>query len=230
MRLRLKKYIRFIFVFIFTVISFISCSKNRVSELERVNLFSLNYGNFDDELNLFDLSNIGEINTKLIMSDGFFYISNSEAKKIIKLNSYGDLLSIFYNNETNPHPFIADKNENGKNATRTATYYPFNEISYLAVDSLKNLFVVEKLPSERCEFDSKLNISLSQVVLRFDTNGNFIDYIGQEGPGGMPFPFIKNIFVMKNGELVVVTSVGQSYTVYYYKTSGYLQKKAIELL
>ena len=57
MRHELKKYIKYLFVFLFTVISFISCSKNKVSELERVNLFSLNYGNFDDELNLFDLSN-----------------------------------------------------------------------------------------------------------------------------------------------------------------------------
>ena len=45
-------------------IMLLSCSKSRiVSSVEKESLFTLNYGNFEDELNLFDFAHSGEINT-----------------------------------------------------------------------------------------------------------------------------------------------------------------------
>lgn len=86
----------------------ISCrASGAVSSIKRDDLFSLKYGNFEDQLNFFDLSGTGnDIHTELEMKDGFFYISNGESKKILEMNSYGDLLSLYFNSEENPVPLF----------------------------------------------------------------------------------------------------------------------------
>ncbi|WP_407396887.1 LIC_12708 family protein [Treponema sp.] len=199
-----------------------SCSRSRiVSSVEREDLFSLEYGNFEDELNLFDFGHPGEINTNLCMRDGFFYIMNGEAKKIMEMNSYGNLLTLYYNDETNPHPSFAGES-NGANSTRNAVPYPFNDISLISVDSRKHLYVVERLPLERQENDAKSKVSLSQVVLHFDENKKFVSYIGQQGPGGTPFSYIKNIYTTDRNELVVVCTTQKGMTVYWYSADGFL--------
>ncbi len=206
----------------FSCLFYFSCSKNKIlSTVENENLFELKYGNFEDELNIFDLSAVGSIKTRLAMKDGFFYIANGESKKIMEMNSYGDLLTIFYNEETNPCPSFASSGETA-GATRRAVSYPFNEISNICVDSEKKLYVVEKLPAERQEYDETGKISLSNVVLRFDENSKFIDYLGQEGSGGTPFPFIQNIFATSRGELVVVCFTGSGYQVFWFSKNGSL--------
>ncbi|MCI5830195.1 MAG: hypothetical protein MR260_07005 [Spirochaetia bacterium] len=210
---------------VFALLSFVflaGCSKNRVvSSVERENLFSLEYGNFEDELNLFDFSHSGDINTNIFMRDGFFYIMNGEAKKIMEMNSYGNLLTLYYNDETNPHPSFAGE-ETAASSTRNAIPYPFNDISLITVDSRKNLYVVERLPVERQENDSKAKLSLSQVVLRFDENKKFVNYIGQQGPGGTPFSYVKNIYTTDRNELVVVCALPTGMTVYWYSADGFL--------
>ena len=198
------------------------CARNRVvSSVDRENLFSLEYGNFEDELNLFDFGHSGEINTSLCMRDGFFYILNGEAKKIMEMNSYGNLLTLYYNSETNPPPSFAGE-ENAANSTRNAVPYPFNDISLITVDSRKHLYVVERLPLERQENDAKANLSLSQVILHFDENKKFVNYIGQHGPGGTPFSYVKNIYTTDRKELVVVCTVPTGMTVYWYSADGFL--------
>ena len=203
-------------------IMLLSCSKSRiVSSVEKESLFTLNYGNFEDELNLFDFAHSGEINTSLCMRDGFFYIMNGESKIIMEMNSYGDLLTLYYNNETNPVPSFAGNSE-ASNSTRNAVAYPFNEITDIAVDARKYLYVVERLPLERQENDSKAKLALSQVVLRFDENKKFINYIGQQGPGGTPFSYVKKIYTTDKNELVVVCTTPTGMTVYWYSDDGFL--------
>ena len=67
---------------------------NKVLTISENELFKVNYGNFEEQLNLFDINSAGNITTACTMRDGFFYIVNGEAGKIISLNSYGDLLFI----------------------------------------------------------------------------------------------------------------------------------------
>src|SRR5574344_1492249 len=113
------------------------CANSKVVvTLEKDTLFSLSYGNFEDQINLFDLSGVGEINTNITMKDGFFYLANGESKKIMETNSYGDLLSLYYNKDTNPTPSFM---QNGKTAgtTQKSIAYPFNEISFIAIDGRK---------------------------------------------------------------------------------------------
>ncbi|MGP1587915.1 MAG: LIC_12708 family protein [Treponemataceae bacterium] len=198
-------------------------------------LFSLNYGNFEDELNLFFLKEAGPVNTKIIMKDGFFFISDDFAKKIMQFNFYGDLICVIYNPETNPPPSFAKKitdtknseDEDGsfpiRNSTQISQTYKFNKIENFTVDSHKNIYVVEQVSPENQEKDSEHNLALKDVVLRFSNDGTLIDYIGQEGPGGTPFPYIKNIFTTKNDELVVVCILKKEHIVFWFNKKGFLK-------
>ena len=198
-----------------------SCeNKELTSTLKKTDLFSIKYGTFENELNLFSLIGVGDISTRVTMKNGSFYVANSEAKKILELNSYGDLLSLYYNADYNPSPSFS--NNSSSLATRKAIAYPFNEIESIAVDERKYLYVVDTLPLDRQEQNSEDKQVLSQIILRFDGDGNFIDYLGQQGPGGTPFPFVKSIYVTNDNELVVVTLKNDGYVVYWFSDLGYL--------
>lgn len=202
-------------------LSAVSCARsNSVASINEKDLFTINYGSFEDELNLFNLSTSGSINTFMTMHDGFFYVANGESKKILELNSYGELLTLYYNSEYTKTPSFADKTS--VNSTKKAIEYPFNTLGPLAVDSNKCLYAVDTLPAERQENDIENRLLLNYIVLRFNSDGTFIDYLGQQGPGGTPFPFIKNIYATKNNELVVVCESNEGPLVYWFNSSGFL--------
>jgi hypothetical protein len=183
-------------------------------------LFKLNYGNFEDELNLFDLASAGSIETYMTMRDGFFYIANGESKKVMELNTYGDLLGLYYNPESVLNLEFADANVG--NSTKKAVSYPFNTLGPIAVDSMKSLYVVDSLPPERQERDDKRRLVLRNVVLRFDADGKFVDYIGQQGPGGTPFPAVRSIYTTASNELVVVCTTNDGFEVFWFGENGFL--------
>ena len=200
---------------------FLSCDgSDEFHAVRESALFSLDYGNFEDELNLFDLAKPGNIRTYLAMRDGFFYIANGEAKKILELNSYGDLLSLYYNEEILRNVAFAGKDS--LSSTKKAISYPFNTLGPVAVDSRKYLYAVDTLPVERQEKDVPGRLLLSFVVLRFDSNGKFIDYLGQQGPGGTPFPYVKNIYTTHDNELVVVCTTNDGLVAYWFGADGFL--------
>ena len=211
-------------VFCFTfVLPFLlsSCFKsNEVHSVSENSLFTLGYGNFEDELNLFDLAKTGSVRTYMSMRDGFFYIANGESKKILELNSYGDLLSLYYNDEILKDVAFADKDS--LNSTKKAISYPFNTLGPITVDSRKYIYAVDTLPPERQERDVSSRLLLSSVVLRFDSSGKFIDYLGQEGPGGTPFPYVKNIYTTQENELVVICTTNEGLVAYWFSTNGFL--------
>lgn len=201
---------------------FFGCKKSRiVSSVEKETLFDLNYGNFEDELNVFSLSNAAAVRTALSMRDGFFYILNGESRKIMEMNSYGDLLALYYNEEINPRPSFYDSS-GSLNSTRAAVAYAFNEPSAIAVDSRKYLYAVDTLPLERQETDVRTNQSLSQIIVRFDEKKQYMNYIGQQGPGGTPFSHIKNIFTTERNELVVLCNAASGVIVYWFSADGFL--------
>jgi hypothetical protein len=217
---RVKMFPAGILLLLCTVVTGCSRSKN-VASVNRNELFTLKYGSFEDELNVFNLSDVGTVNTAMTMRDGFFYIANGESKKIMELNSYGDLLNLYYNEDFNHKPSFANKNDS-QNTTRKAIVYPFNTLGPIAVDSRKYLYAVDTLPQDRQEQDTEKRLLLSHIILRFSSDGVFMDYLGQQGPGGTPFPFIKNIYTTKNNELVVVCTTNDGTVVYWFNTNGFL--------
>lgn len=229
---------------VFAVVSaffFAACSGEPVTTVDRERLFTLSYGHFENEIDLFTLDSDGSgPDTQIYMRDGMFYIANSGSKKILQFTSFGDLLSVYYNADANPAPSFATGVADGVaggvsdgvvdipasdgqgTSTRKAIPYPFNHPAFLSVDAMKRLSVVDRLPAERVEYDNDDQVILQDVVLRFNPDGKFLEYLGQEGPGGTPFPPIAGIYCNGRNELTVISKTQSGFKVFWYEDSGTL--------
>ncbi|MDR2659732.1 MAG: hypothetical protein LBC27_07075 [Spirochaetaceae bacterium] len=208
-------------LFIFFVLFFLSCSKGKNPSIEREDLFSFNIGRLEDELDMFDLEGARSMRkTALKMREGLFYISNGNGEKIACYNSYGDLLFLIYNEETNPPPLTLGEKTEGSAITRWSYRWPLREPGSIAVNSAKHIFVEDKLTPERHSFDMEQKTILDRLVLHFDAGGKFVDYLGQEGKGGTPFPRIENIFTSADDDLVVVCRLPAGRRIFWYDSNG----------
>jgi len=159
------------------------------------------------------------------MNGGIFYISNSSAGKILKLTSFGDLLALYYNPETNPRPTFIDIEQADKITTRRAVTYPLNHPTFLAVTPDKHLFAVDTVNEDRIEYDQTENLALRDIVLHFNEAGEFVDTIGQEGVGGTPFPPIEGLYTDSDNGIIVICRTERSIRVYWYDNTGNLLYK-----
>ena len=221
---------KFLLLLLTCLISFSCKNDSMIASLKTEELFSLNYGHFEDEFSIYT-SDPEDYFSTIAMRNGFFYISDSASKKVSQFSSYGDLLSILYNSEINPVPSfvqlsdieVAPVGNPTEAATKRSTEYPFNKTTAISVDTRQYLYVADYLPTKRYELDTENGQQLRQVVLRFSNDGSFVDYIGQQGPGGIPFPSIKNIFTTNNNELVVLSISSDKYTVHWFSSDGFLK-------
>jgi hypothetical protein len=190
--------------------------------VDRQNLFRLDIGKLENQIDLFGLDQSPVmLKTRIAMRDGIFYISDSKAQKVMKFTSYGDLLSMIYNQETNPPPFTLKKDSEGSEiVTRRAIAYPLIQNGNVAVDSRKHLYVEDRLPPDRRTYDAEKRVLFDSTVLHFDSDGNFIEYLGQEGIGGTPFPFINSLFTSVHDELAVVCRLPTGWNVYWFDANG----------
>jgi len=188
----------------------------------REDLFFLDIGPMEDQLALFVFpDDVLLPRASLAMRDGLFYISDGSGRKVVRYNSFGDLLVLIFNDETNPEPSdLRIRSADDGQMTRWAFGFPFRAPGRIAVDSRRHVFVEEVLPLERHVMDAENQMYLSSVVLHFDQDGRFITDIGQGGRGGMPFPWIMGIHVSVNDEIVVVSRLATGWDVFWYNSDG----------
>ncbi|MDR1899918.1 MAG: hypothetical protein LBQ55_07925 [Treponema sp.] len=201
-----------------------ACSSPGVSSVAREDLFSLDIGRMEDQVALYDLEgDRGIRKTDFAMRDGLFYLSDGNGEKVVRYNSYGDLLFMIYNEETNPPPITSKTNiEDSTLVTRWAFSYPLREPGEIAVDSRKHIYVEDRLPYDRHSVDVESKALLDSIILHFDTDGRFVEYLGQEGIGGSPFPRITGVYTSIRDELVVVCRLPTGWNVYWFDSSGKL--------
>ena len=168
------------------------------------------------------MNDVGNVRFGVVMQDGFFYIVNGESKKILELNSYGDLLTLFYNEDSQISHLLAESKRPDKSIHHEISY-PFDYPGMIAADSNKNIYTVCSIPWDRQEKSDDGTTLYSHTVLRFARDGSSVDYIGQQGPGGTPFPFIKNIYTTSKDELVVVASSSDGAVIYWFASDGFLK-------
>ena len=213
-------------IIIFAFLALISngCKKGETERFEREDLFNLSIGKMENQLNLFELPGIPFTQkVRVFMQDGFFYISNGNSTKIMQFNSYGDLLSLLYNPDNNPLPVLlsADEEE-GRVINKKAYSYPFNTVGEFCVTPGNTILVEDTVPEERQEFDDETGAMLNRIILRFDREGNLLDYLGQEGVGGTPFPYIERLQVTGSGEIAVITQTAKSRLIFWFSAAGAL--------
>jgi hypothetical protein len=209
-------------VFAAALLLFTGCGDQTIDSLPRKDLFSLKIGKLEDQFDLFNIGgNIRQNKNDIVMKDGIIYLSNGGSGKVMIFNSYGDLIGLFYNPETNPVPVLLQKGEGEERITnRKAFAYPFRNVGVLEVTENRVLLVEDVLPEERSVEDDELGVTLNRIILRFDSKGNRLDYLGQEGVRGTPFPYIQRIDTVKNDEIVVTCRTEDMWIVYWFTPEG----------
>jgi hypothetical protein len=205
--------------------------------MKREQLFSLGYGPAEDQLDLFQIDRSQSTQkTCLTMREGIFYIANGAGAKVVRYSSFGDPLSMIYNAEKNPEPVVlkavaASPGQGAASPTepaaaeglgRKAVSYPFRAVGEMAVDSTQTIYVEDRLPPERRVQDKDSDTLLDHVVLRFGKDGQFIDYLGQEGIGGTPFPYILGVYTLATDDCVVVSMTQSLWFVHWFDKGGVL--------
>lgn len=199
------------------------CDAGLAGTLEREELFSLSLGRLEDEVDMIQLPGIPfDRRTRTVMRDGLVYIANGTTGKIMEFTSYGDLISLYYNPDKNPEPvMLADSNDaEGIIANRRAYKYRFNEVGEIAVTEEKQILIEDRVPEGRGEWDADEGVIHDRIVLRFDRNGRFLDFLGTDGVGGSPFSYIRHIEGIHGGEIAIVTRGPKSWFVYWYTSAG----------
>lgn len=220
----MKQCVRWLLTGVSLCLLLAGCNSGRPIDLPMKSLFTLSIGNAEDQLDLLEIPGIpSNHKVSFFMRDGLFYIGNGEANKVMEFSSYGDILSLLYNPEDNPRPvLLTTRVGTGNLATREAHSYPFRRVGAVAVTRDKTILVEDRVPQERQEFDSKLGAVLDGVVLRFDEAGRLIDYLGQNGVGGTPFPYIESLQTDVHGDIIVVSRVPTEWIVYWFSPAGTL--------
>ncbi|MDR2110270.1 MAG: hypothetical protein LBP32_03080 [Spirochaetaceae bacterium] len=205
-------------------VCFGSCFKSTVSSLDREDVFNLDIGRLEDQIDLYNLEGSRSTRkTRIAMRDGLFYISDGNGEIIVRYTSYGDLLFMIYNEETNPPPLTLRTDVEASAAvTRWAFSYPLREPGEIVVDTRKHIYAEDRLPYERHAFDTEQKVLLDSVVLHFDQDGRFLEYLGQEGIGGSPFPRIEELYTSLEDELAVVCRIPLGWNIYWFDTAGTL--------
>ena len=204
----------------------ILCSCDRhpaeiIPRAAREDLFSLEIGRMEDQIALYNAEGHGlSRNAHIAMRDGLFYISDGLGGKILHYNTYGELLFMIYNEETNPPPMSLRPLQDNNLVTRWAVSYPLNEPGEIAVDSRKHIYVRDRLPADKHSYDIESNALLNNVIIHFDENGRFVEYLGRNGIGGTPFPWVEGIYTSVDDELAVVCRLPNGWDIYWFGNDG----------
>ena len=201
------------------------CQRKGLQELVRDDLFSIQLGKMEDQMDLFQIDGAPqEHQTSVFMRDGQFYIANGSSAKVMTFTSYGDLISLIYNPATNPQPMLLTPRVSGDTvSTRSSVKFPFKDIGKIVVSSDSTLYVEDDVPDGKGVLDEKTGAWLGRVILRFDRLGNPTGYIGQEGVGGTPFPVIVGLSMTNRDQLVVVSRLPDySWLAFWYSKDGAL--------
>ena len=203
----------------------VSCSAKHASvTAAREQLFSLTYGKAEDQIDLFQTDPASApLKTRMAMREGIFYVANGNGYKVMRLSSFGDVLSMIYNPDRNPEPVLLKPDSVGGIGGRSAVQYPFRAVGEIAVDSKQTVYVEDRLPPDRRVYDKDLDSMLDYVVLRFDRDGQSMDYLGQDGVGGTPFPYIADIYTTSKDECIVVAMTQGSWLVDWFDTKGFVK-------
>ena len=192
------------------------CSRGGGTRLKRHDLFSLPLGTLPNEIDWFyrdsfRMAGTADIHTQ----NGLIFIAGGETGKVMVFNSYGDLITFVYNPAKNPRPVTS---ENGAEE-RNISPWPFrNPRTIAAYDG--GFLVEDGIEAERRVEDPLTGVFYDRVVLRFDMDGLYLGYLGKEGYGGTPFPYISSLDVREDGAVVVNSRITGGWMSYWFDKAG----------
>lgn len=203
-------------LFVIAIGTLLSCQLRTGGRyLERQDLFSLGYGGSGKSLNF---SAQGDVLVDFDAREGIFHILDIPSRKVLRLSSYGDILSVLYDPRSSQAPEFIPSTDSGKAAGseapgRYAAPTAMTAPSLVAIDSMQTLYVVDK---------PRAPLSGGSIVRRFGALGKEDTFLGQEGLEGTPFSPIQALFVMDDDSLGIVSSLPSGYLLYRFSGIGTL--------
>jgi len=203
--------------------------RRQIKDLVRSDLFSLGYGLSENQI---APSAGGPEGLDVVMREGIFHILDGSGRKIMRLSSYGDLLALLYDPSRTPEPRMMKPAETQPADSRSgpvaapgryAAPLRFVSPEKLAVDSGQTVFVVDRVanPAARI-YDPQLAAYCDRIVRRFGDRGEELPYVGQEGPGGSPFPYVMAVDVLENDTFAVVSASESIFQIHHFGKAGNL--------
>jgi hypothetical protein len=198
------------------------CTAGVPDLLPRKDLFSVRLGKVEDGIDLFQAKGIkSQRKNRIFMRNGIFFIANGNAGKVMEFSSYGDLITLLYNPQENVRPYSAGQDKaGGRVSNKQVVPYTFQEVGEVAVTRSGTLLVEDRAPQARSVRDPKLGVMLSNVLLRFDKRRQYVDYLGQEGIGGSPLPYVQGLYVTTGDDIVAVCKTPAQWLVFWYNDQG----------
>ncbi|MEI8092709.1 MAG: hypothetical protein WCG80_00695 [Spirochaetales bacterium] len=205
----------------------VSCAPAVPPLMPKQSLFKLELGTLDDQIDLFARAGLpSPLRNNFSFYDGLVLVANGNSRKVMEFSSYGDLLTLYYNPETNPVPSLLGTSDQSGNLAlnpvknRRAFPYSFNEIGTIGLSSTNQLYVEDKVPVERRVYDPGQSVVWESRILRFSKDGQFLDFLGQEGIGGTPFPAVERLTITLNGDIVVLSRTGKGWSLWWFNNLG----------
>lgn len=202
-----------------TLVVLVGCGGQDIPPLDMEERFRLELGVLEDELDLFLHNGLAPPQaTHLTLQEGLFYILNGPRAKLMQFTSYGDLLFLLYHPELNPPPQTLQVVQGeGVASNRRAVPFVFNGTGVFTVGPDGALYVEDQVPRDRLRDPLQ---EIGSVVLRFDRNGQYLDYLGQEGIAGTPFRFIHSLRVNDHSDLIVLSRTVTALEIFVFDRSG----------
>ena len=205
-------------------------SSSRAGNIQRKDLFAVGYGMSENQI---DFSAQGRDGIDLTMGKGIFHLLDGGSRKVMRLSSYGDLLALFFDPSISPLPGIvkplslsdgdASGDEGPTVAGRYAVPVTFTQPSRIAVGLDQTIYIADKVAEASFRiYDVHLASYCDRIIRRFGSMGVEKAYIGQEGPGGSPFPAIMSMEVFSDDSLGVLSATESAFLVHHFDRAGNL--------
>ncbi len=202
--------------------SIITCRSRRGEDIARKDLFSLKYGKLENQIDLFQIpGRTYQSGTAVFMRGGLFYLTDGNSRKLMEFTSYGDLIFMLYNPSSNPRPTLLNTDVGDREkTTKQAVAFDFNSPGKTVVSSFNDIYMIDRVGDERSIRDKKRGVVLNRILLHFNKKGEFLNFIGQEGIGGSPFPYIDGLYITKYDQLIVITRTPKAWEIFWFKPDG----------
>jgi hypothetical protein len=215
-----------VLIMVFCILTVTGCFNSYRSTLDL--LFKMKIGSGENELGLLSPDGIFYSDSLNIhYQNGFYYLSDAINQKIMKVTEKGEPVLIIYNRDYNPSIVTTD-NSNDSEQTQSVfvkLYKEFNLIKpgKITADIEKNIFVVNGTSSYyKDNLSGTIN---SQSVIKFNSHGDPLFELGQNGISTVPFGYIVDMITDEAGNLIIYENYQDGAIIYQFTTDGILLKK-----
>lgn len=186
-----------------------SCTgSGALRQAARVDLFDLGYGAGETQVD-FSAAHPGQPENKLSLAfrEGMVHISSRAGGALLRLSAYGEALALLYDPARAGKPFLLKPAEPGSTGSDVAARYAIKVPDFrpeeIAADSVQRIYAVDRISGQVPVYNASLGGWCDRVIRRFGPAGREESRLGQEGPGGSPFPPIDRLRILDGDDLFV---------------------------